>query len=86
MEAKQLPQWHKEVLDILREQYQGDELKELIAQVNKLVELTQLVEIPSGVVAQMLKMASIELRPLMGVYVGFQLGVATERRRNAERA
>ncbi len=86
MEAKQLPKWQKEVLQILRDQYQGDELEEQIAQVNKLVEITESVEIPSGVVAQMLKMASDELRPLTAVYVAFRLGVAVERNQNADRA
>lgn len=78
-----MQKWQKQIEEILREHYQGDELSEQVKGANKLVALTQEVEIPSGndgwVVAQMLKMASDELSPLAAVYVGFQLGVCWER-------
>jgi len=82
-----IPKWQKEVLQILRDRYQGDELSRQLERANELVELTQGVEIPSGdtgqVVGQMLKLASDELSPMAAIYVGFQLGVAWERLQNA---
>lgn len=82
--------WQKEIEAILRKQFQGDELSEQIKRAEELVDLTRAVEIPAGdtgkVVAQILKLASKELRPIAAVYAGFQLGVAYERYQNANRA
>lgn len=90
MEARKIPQWQKEVEAILREQFQGEELSELLKRAFELVNLLGAVEVPSGdtgeVVALILKHASEELRPLAAVYAGFQLGVAYERYQNADRA
>ncbi len=76
----------REILQVLRNHYQGEDFEEQIAQLTKLVDLTESVEIPSGVVAKMLKLASEEMRPLVAVYAAFKIGVAYERNQNAARA
>jgi len=84
------PKWQKEIEEILRQKFQGDELLEQLERTQELVDLTQAVEIPSGdtgqIVVQILKLASEDLRPLVATYAGFQLGVAWERLQNANRA
>lgn len=78
-----MKKWQQQVEEILKKHYQGNELSEQVNKLNELIELTQEVDVPSGdtgqVVAQMLKAASEELRPLAAIYAGFQLGVAWER-------
>ncbi len=90
MEAKQLPKWQKEVLQILRKRYHGDELSEQIKKAQELANLVQGIEVPSWddaeLVSWILKEASRDLRPLAAVYAGFQLGIAYERCQNADRA
>ena len=90
MVQNNIPKWQKEVLQILRDRYQGDELLVHLKQVTAILALANEVEVPSGdtgvIVAPMLKWASDELSPLAAIYVGFQLGVAWERLQNADRA
>lgn len=90
MAQDEIPKWQKEVEEILREKFQGDELSEQLKRANELIDLVQEVEVPSGDTGQaigtMLKLASEELRSLAAVYAGFQLGVAWERYQNANRA
>jgi len=81
--SKAKPKWQRQVEQILRSKYVGPELLEFMEHTLKLVELTKRVEVPSGragtIVALMMKEASRELKPLAGVYAGFQIGVAWER-------
>jgi len=78
--------WQEEVEEILRKQYPEPEVSVMIGIVNKLNDLADGVEVPSGDVGKaaaiMMKLASQELSPLAAVYVGFQLGVAWERFQN----
>lgn len=90
MDQNNIPKWQKEVEQLLRERYQGDELSEQIKKAQELAKLVEEVEVPNGDNAQLvswiLKEASKDLRPLAAVYAGFQLGVAYERCQNANRA
>jgi len=89
MKAYKLPKWRQEVEAILREQYKGTELEQWLKAADELIDLALEVEVPSRdsgkVVTTFLRLASVELRPLAAVYAGFQLGVAYERLRNANR-
>jgi len=75
--------WQREIEEILREKFQGDELSQMIEKFNELIKAAETVDIPSGSMAEilgpLLKSASEELYPLAAVYAGFQLGVAYER-------
>ena len=86
MESMPKQKWQEEVEEILRKQYPEPEVSVMIGIVNKLNDLADGVEVPSGDVGEaaaiMMKIASQELRPLAAVYVGFQLGVAWERFQN----
>ncbi len=77
-----MEKWQEQVEAILKEHYQDDEEK--LKAANELISLTQEVEVPSGdagqFVAEILKLASDELRPLVATYTGFRLGVAYARR------
>jgi len=79
-----MEKWQAQVDEILREHYQDDEEK--LKAANELISLTQEVGIPSGdagqFVAQILKLASDELRPLVAAYTAFRLGVAYARYKN----
>lgn len=84
------PKWLKEIEEILRQNYQGDEFQERLKMTEALLNPILTMEPPPGdlgkVVNVMLKAASEELCPLAAVYSGFQLGVAWERYQNANRA
>lgn len=73
--------WQAQVEEIIRKKFPDDGTGELVKEATKLLETA--VEPPSGdlgeVVAELMKNASEELRPLVGVYFGFHLGVAWER-------
>lgn len=90
MEAGKIPDWQKQVEEILRKKYQGDELSERVRQAIELTDLAHEVEIPPGdtgeAVSAVLTLASEELYPLAAVYAAFQIGVAYERLQNANRA
>ena len=77
--------WQEQVAEIIRKKFPDDDSSELAKEATKIIEMS--VDPPSGelgkVIAEVMKQASEELRPLAGVYVGFQLGVAWERCNNA---
>lgn len=89
MAADKIPKWQEQIEAILREKYQGDELTRQLETVNALISLVEAVDMPSGdtggIVSQLLKNASEELRPLTATYAAFQLGVAYERYQNGNR-
>ena len=88
MEASKIPKFQRQIEEILREHYQGDELSEQLKTANELISLIQDLEVPSGnagqFIAQVLKLASEELRPLVVAYTGFRLGVAYARYKNID--
>lgn len=90
MTEKRNPKWQQEVEAILREQLREDKRPSQLAQMDKLIGLTQEVEPPSGdfglLVARLLATASKELPPLTAVYAAFQMGVAIERYHNGSSA
>ena len=90
MENVKKEKWQEQIEEILRKQFPKPEVSAMIGIANKLNNLANEVEVPSGdageVAAIMMKLASQELRPLAAVYLGFQLGAAYERYQNAERA
>jgi len=77
------PRWQRQIEEILREKFQGEELADQIRKANELIAIADTVDIPSGDIAEilglLLKNASKDLRPLAAVYAGFQMGVAYER-------
>ncbi len=84
------PKWQKEIEAMVVEQFQPEQVPELVKELSDLIDRSQGLEPPSGdlgkVIAGILKQASEELGPLPSVYTGFQLGVAWERHQNANRA
>lgn len=90
MDQNNIPKWQKEVLQILQEQFQGDELSERLGKAYELIGIVAGMEPPHDnygeIAGIMMKLASQELPPLAATYTGFMLGVAYERSRNAERA
>ena len=90
MEQKNTPKWQEQIEEILRKNYQGDELAEQLKRAIELTDLAHTVEIPSGDTGEaaiaVLNLASEELRPRSAVYAAFQLGMAYERLQNANRA
>jgi hypothetical protein len=83
MDGKGKARWEEEIEEILREQFQGNQLSERMQKAKELLEITQEVELPVGdigqIVAILLRQMSEELRPLTAAYAGYQLGVAFER-------
>ena len=63
MQAREKPSWQKEVEEILRKQYPKPEVSWMIGIANRLNDLADEVEVPSGdtgeVAAIMLKLASL---------------------------
>lgn len=90
MAENNIPKWQTEVEAMLRERYQGNEFSDEFKKATELVNLVYDLEIPSGVMGQILaailKLASTELPPLTAVHTGFQFGMAYERYQNANRA
>jgi len=90
MTQTNIPKWQEQIEELLRKNYQGDELSEQVKKAIELTDLAHAVEIPSGdtgeAVSAVLAMASEELYPRAAVYVAFQLGVAYERLQDANRA
>ena len=87
MEQKNIPKWQEQIEELLRKNYQGDELAEQVKNAIELTALAHAVEIPEGdTVSAVLTLASEELYPRAAVYAAFQLGVAYERLQNANRA
>jgi len=95
MEQSQIPEWNetyrKQVEEILREKYKGEE-GEREAQITKAIEILGMldqVERPQGVswvaVRAILHLAIKDLPPLASAMAGFQLGVAYEKLQNANR-
>ena len=76
-----MEKWQEQVAEIIRKKFPDDGTEELVKEATKMLEAT--VEPPSGdmgkVIAELMRQASKELKPLAGVYLGFQLGVAWER-------
>ncbi|MBA7593450.1 hypothetical protein ES703_00370 [subsurface metagenome] len=79
-----MKKWQKQVEAILKEYYPDDEEK--LEKANKLIRIALDVIPPQGTVgrfiAQVLKVASEEQRPLAATYTAFRLGVAYERHQN----
>ena len=82
-----MEKWQEQIEVILKEHSQDDEDK--LKKVNELIGFAQEVKPPDGdvgiLVAQVLKVASEEQRPLVATYTAFRLGVAYERYQNANR-
>ena len=78
-----MEKWQKQVEKIVREKFPDDDTAELVKEATKLIDTAYSLDPPSGelgkVFAELMRQASEELRPLAGVYLGFQFGVAWER-------
>ncbi|MBA7702267.1 hypothetical protein ES703_111027 [subsurface metagenome] len=84
MRQKNIPKWQKQIEEILRKNYQGDELAEQVKNAIKLTDFASAVEIPEGdTVSAVLNLAIEELYPRAAVYAAFQLGVTYERLRES---
>jgi len=76
-----MQKWQEQVEELARKKFPDDE--ELVKEATKVIDMAYSVDPPSGelgkVFAELMRQASEELRPLAGVYLGFQFGVAWER-------
>ena len=78
-----MQKWQEQVEEIVRKKFPDDRAEELVKEANKVIDTAYSLDPPSGelgkVFAELMRQASEELRPLAGVYLGFQFGVAWER-------
>lgn len=85
-----MEKWQEQIEEILRQHSQGDESSLWLKMTEELIELTRKVDGPSGAIGpfvdHLLDIASKKNQPLVATYIGFRIGVAYERYRNANRA
>ena len=78
-----MEKWQKQVEEIVRKKFPDGDTAELVKEATKVIDIAYSLDPPSGelgkVVSDLMRQASEELRPLAGVYLGFQFGVAWER-------
>ena len=78
-----MEKWQKQVEEIVRKKFPDDRTAGLVKQATKIIDIAYSLDPPSGelgkVFTELMRQASEELRPLAGVYLGFQFGVAWER-------
>lgn len=78
-----MQKWQKQIEKIVRKEFPDDDASDLVKKATKLVDIANSLDPPPGelgrVVAEIMKEASEDLKPLSAVYLGFQLGVAFER-------
>jgi len=90
MAQSQIPKWQKQIEEMLKEQFNEDELDPVGEKVNELFQMANQVERPQDETWEAVKAivhAAIEnLKPLTVAYLCFQLGAAYEKLRNAKRA
>lgn len=84
-----MEKWQEQVEAILKEHDQGDDPSQWLKMTEELLEFTQKVDGPSGVIGlfvdQVLNIAGEKNQPLVAAYIGFRLGVAYERYQNANK-
>lgn len=81
--------WQEQVEAILREKFPSDEVDQLLAKADKLINLANEVEKPIGdtgmIVTILLNAMAQDLYPKAIAYGGFMLGVAYEKFQNERR-
>jgi len=90
MAQSQIPKWQRQIEELLKEQFNEDELDPVVEKINELTQMANQVERPQDetweAVKAIIHAAIDNLQPLTVAYLCFQLGAANEKLRNADRA